>query len=402
MNRRILIVDDQPSLHEDYAKALTPRPPAAPALADAKAAFFGEAAAPAPAPLEAGWELVFASQGQEALALLENALREKRPFAMAFVDMRMPPGWDGVETIERLWAADADLEVVICTAYADYSLDEITTRLKRSSQLLVLKKPFDLVEVQQLANALCAKWDLVQTERAQLEAVRQAEAKARAYAASLTTINTALTQAKAGAESKLQAKNELLEEIAGQVLANAEGLLNTLERARDGALRSGSADWIEECAGLGEELQLIARLSKHATGTVATAHEDCALPALLDSLRAVAHGPIPARVHADPLLLTQTLELLCRSGGALELEYLQGDSTLRWRWRGDPRALSATRLQLLERLCRAQSIEREMLPGGIELVQSLGRVDQALLTLHPQSPLPSGSANRSETVRLTE
>jgi CheY-like chemotaxis protein len=400
LNRRILIVDDQLSLHEDYAKALAPRTPAAHALTSAKAAFFGETAAPAP--VEEGFELVFASQGQEALALLQAAQKEKRPFAMAFVDMRMPPGWDGVETIERLWIADADLEVVICTAYADYSLEEITTRLKRSSQLLVLKKPFDLVEVQQLANALCSKWDLVQTERAQLEAVRQAEAKARAYAASLTTINTALTQAKAGAESNLQAKNELLEEIAEQVRASAEDLLHTLERARDGAVRSDASTWIEECAGLGEELQLIALLSQHATGSLFRAHEDCALPTLLDSLHAIAHGPIPSRIHADPLLLRQTLELLCRCGGALELEYLEGNSTLRWRWKGDACALSATRLQLLERLCRVQSIEREVLPGVIELVQSLGHVDPALLTLHPQSPLPSGSANRSETVRLAE
>jgi diguanylate cyclase (GGDEF)-like protein/PAS domain S-box-containing protein len=79
---------------------------------------------------------------------------------MAFVDMRMPPGWDGVETISKMWEADPDIQVVICTAYSDYSWEEIIKRLGNVDRLLILKKPFDTVEVCQLAYALTQKWHL--------------------------------------------------------------------------------------------------------------------------------------------------------------------------------------------------------------------------------------------------
>jgi two-component system NtrC family sensor kinase len=85
------------------------------------------------------------------------AVAAGKPYAMDFVDMRMPPGWDGIETIEHMWADDPNLEVVIRTAYADYSWDEVYERLGRRVQLLVLKKPFDPVEVKQLAGSLTAR-----------------------------------------------------------------------------------------------------------------------------------------------------------------------------------------------------------------------------------------------------
>src|SRR6267142_5168727 len=79
---------------------------------------------------------------------------------MAFVDMRMPPGWDGLETIRRIWQVYPDLEIVICTAYSDHSWQEIQQTLGTSDRLLILKKPFDKVEVQQLVLALTEKWNL--------------------------------------------------------------------------------------------------------------------------------------------------------------------------------------------------------------------------------------------------
>ena len=81
-----------------------------------------------------------------------------RPYAMAFVDVRMPPGWDGVETITHLWKAYPHLQTVICTAYSDYSWTDIQRRLGHSDNLLILKKPFDNIEVIQLAHTLTRKW----------------------------------------------------------------------------------------------------------------------------------------------------------------------------------------------------------------------------------------------------
>ena len=77
---------------------------------------------------------------------------------MAFVDVRMPPGWDGVNTVSHLWQADGLLQVVLCTAYADFDWQGVVSRLGASDGLLVLKKPFDNIEVLQLAHALTRKW----------------------------------------------------------------------------------------------------------------------------------------------------------------------------------------------------------------------------------------------------
>src|SRR5438128_5011806 len=112
-NRNILLVDDMPSMHEDFRKILAARP-AAGDLDDVEAALFGQAA-----PLSVdGFELDSAYQGHEGVAKVEASVQAGRPYAMAFVDMRMPPGWDGVETIERLWRVDPQVQIVICTAYS--------------------------------------------------------------------------------------------------------------------------------------------------------------------------------------------------------------------------------------------------------------------------------------------
>ena len=91
------------------------------------------------------YDLDYASQGEEAYQKVKQAVQDKNPYQVAFVDMRMPPGWDGLETIEHVWKADPELQIVICTAYSDHSREEIIERLGASDRLLILKKPFDTV-----------------------------------------------------------------------------------------------------------------------------------------------------------------------------------------------------------------------------------------------------------------
>ena len=100
--------------------------------------------------------------------MVRRALEEHLPYMMAFVDVRMPPGWDGVETTARIWEHYPDLQVVICTAYSDYSLEEMLEELGHSDRLVILKKPFDNIEVQQLANALTEKWQLLQQAKCKM------------------------------------------------------------------------------------------------------------------------------------------------------------------------------------------------------------------------------------------
>ena len=175
-NLRILVVDDQESIREDFRKILVPQGSESAGLASARLAFFGE---PEKTVSQTAFELTTASQGEQALELVAGALSEGRRFAVAFVDVRMPPGIDGVQTIKQLWQRDRDLQVVICTAYADYTFEQIIQELGGTDQLLILKKPFDPVEVRQLAGALTEKWDVVQRYRARHDDLRSANEKAQ-------------------------------------------------------------------------------------------------------------------------------------------------------------------------------------------------------------------------------
>ncbi len=169
-NRRVLVIDDNLSIHDDFRKILQPQTET-PALDEARASLFGGE------PLLKAlvrFELDYADQGQAALALVHMAHQEGRPYAVAFVDMRMPPGWDGLETIEHLWAADPEIQTVICTAYTDHSWDDIIRRLGYDDRLLILQKPFSSVEVSQLATSLTSKWSVARQARQRLEAAEAA------------------------------------------------------------------------------------------------------------------------------------------------------------------------------------------------------------------------------------
>src|ERR1041385_1632288 len=156
-NHRILIVDDNQSIHADFRSILCPDVSSEAAVNEMEAALFDEVAAK---PLQTSFELESAFQGQEGLEMVKKALAEDRPYALAFVDVRMPPGWDGIETIARIWEVYPELQIVVCTAYADYSWEEMRTKVGQPDSLLVLKTPFDNIEVQQLAHALTKKWFL--------------------------------------------------------------------------------------------------------------------------------------------------------------------------------------------------------------------------------------------------
>ena len=158
-NRRILIVDDNPEIHGDFKKILATEPETATALQEHEALLFGPSTLP---PNRPKFTIDSAQQGQEGLALVRKAVQTGKPYALAFVDARMPPGWDGIETTERIWQICSDLQVVICTAYSDYSWDKIVERLGQIDSLLILRKPFDAAEVRQLACALTEKWHLNQ------------------------------------------------------------------------------------------------------------------------------------------------------------------------------------------------------------------------------------------------
>ena len=154
-NRRILIVDDTASIHADFRKVLCADANGGQSLDSIEETLFGTAPA-----VRQTFVLDSAYQGQEALELVNKALADNAPYALVFIDMRMPPGWDGLDTIEQLWNVDPRLQIALCTAYSDYSFEAIEARLQYDDQLLILKKPFDDLEIRQMATALTWKWQL--------------------------------------------------------------------------------------------------------------------------------------------------------------------------------------------------------------------------------------------------
>lgn len=156
---RILVIDDNLEIHQDFIKVLT-NTQSLSKMDILKKEIFGHENQENNILPE--FLIDTASQGQEGVEKIAKALEEGHPYSLAFVDIRMPPGWDGVETIKHIWKLDKSIQIVICTAYSDYTWEETIAELGKTDNLLILKKPFDFIAVRQLAYALTKKWQLLQ------------------------------------------------------------------------------------------------------------------------------------------------------------------------------------------------------------------------------------------------
>lgn len=169
-NRRILIVDDNEAIHADI-RSILELPKENAELDMLTAALFDEAVPTPSAAIE--YEIESAFQGQEGFEKVLKAQDEGNPYALAIVDVRMPPGWDGIQTIQEIKKIDPLLQVAICTAYSDYSWQTILDKFGINDWLLILKKPFDVVEVKQMACSLTEKWNLSKWASMRTEALEQ-------------------------------------------------------------------------------------------------------------------------------------------------------------------------------------------------------------------------------------
>jgi diguanylate cyclase (GGDEF)-like protein len=152
---RILIVDDEPAMHDSYRRCFAPACPDG-ALQAMASELFGDMAGEAE-PVEL-FEFVHHDQGLDAVAEIERARGEGRPFAVAFIDIRMPPGIDGRETARRIRELDAEVNLCIVTGYSDFAPLEIAKVAGPADKIFYIAKPFEVAEVRQTATALAHRW----------------------------------------------------------------------------------------------------------------------------------------------------------------------------------------------------------------------------------------------------
>lgn len=158
-NWRVLAIDDNPAIHKDYKKVLLSDVTDS-RLTDAESFLFDEEPAEHKAKPEFVYEIDSAFQGEEGLEMVRKSLQEGREYSVALIDVRMPPGWDGIETAKRIWQVYPELPIVLCTAYSDYGWEHISEELPQVDQLLILKKPFEPLELRQIVAAQVSRWHL--------------------------------------------------------------------------------------------------------------------------------------------------------------------------------------------------------------------------------------------------
>jgi diguanylate cyclase (GGDEF)-like protein len=209
-NRRILVVDDMESIHDDV-RAILAYSESNVKLGALEESVLGTKSTPH---VSIPYEIDSSFQGEDGFQRVIKSLEERRPYALAIVDIRMPPGWDGIKTIEKIREVDPRVQVAICSAYSDYSWQAIHERFGTNDWLLIFRKPFDLAEVQQFVCSMTEKWNLAKQASLKLD---ELEAMVEEHARQLRDANAELETQNA---SLADANERLSREIEGRRLAD--------------------------------------------------------------------------------------------------------------------------------------------------------------------------------------
>jgi signal transduction histidine kinase len=314
-NRRILVVDDQEVIHFSFRTV------------------FGDPASGTSARdvSNEGYEVDYATTGEQALELVRRGVEDDQPHVLAFIDMYMPDGWDGVETISRLWEVSPELQIVLCTAFTDYTWSQIITRLGKTDQLVILKKPFDKIEVRQLARGLTEKWRLARQVRLNITSLEEMVAArtgelARANARLADLIHE-LVAARDAAEAASRAKTEFLANISHEIRTPMTSIVGYADMLAESQCPAGerveSATTIRRHADqLLTIIDDLLDISKLEAGRMTFDREafsprDMALEVVSllhvraeeKNLRLAAEfpGAVPATIESDPLRMRQIL-----------------------------------------------------------------------------------------------
>jgi DNA-binding NarL/FixJ family response regulator len=213
---RILVVDDEEGVLESYKNifGLLQQSASDSRIEDLQAKLYGTGDGASPACLFS-YDITYCQQAREALQAVRQAINENRPFAMAFLDVRMPPGPDGVWAAEQIRSLDGLVNIVMVTAYSDIDLAEIALRVRPLDKLLYIQKPFHTREIQQFGAALGAKW---LAERRILNINQELEEKVDRQMVDLRRVNAALEETIVKLQKSEQSLIASQEEVSAKAI----------------------------------------------------------------------------------------------------------------------------------------------------------------------------------------
>lgn len=256
--KRILIVDDNESIHEDIHNILDTKPKRHKdsETKQLEAELFG--GDPSSKDVEdnssPNYIIDDAYQGAEAIKMVKQAAEEGFPYAMIFMDVRMPPGMDGIQAITEIWKDHPQIEMVICTAYSDYSWDQIVDQFGSTEHLLFMKKPFDSISLKQTALSLTTKWDQA-NKKAQYVEKLKTEINNRTH--QLSEMMEHLKKIKKESETLTLAKNKFFNSITSELQTPLNGILGVTDLLLDTELNEEQRTFAETIKLSGNSLLLI-------------------------------------------------------------------------------------------------------------------------------------------------